>query len=123
MNFTLAPEDADGFPVIIAAGAITTDSIIELGRYIRTTCDDAQVKGTIIDCTAIEGALSPEALYETTPAYTNAVGRSIRVAYINPPAHWKPADDQFSRDLAHNRGGMLELFETAEDAVAWLREI
>jgi hypothetical protein len=123
MNFTLATQDVEGFPVVVATGPITTDSLIELGRYIRTTCENAGVKGTIIDCAAIEGALSPESLYQATPAYTNEVGRSIRVAYINPPAHWKPADDQFSRDLAHNRGGMLELFDTAEDAVGWLRGI
>lgn len=109
--------------MVIASGPITVDGVIELGKFIRTTCDAADVKGTIVDCRAIEGALSPTTLYETTPAFTNEVGRSIRVAYINPPAHWKAVDDQFSRDLAHNRGGLLELFESAEDAVTWLRAI
>lgn len=123
MNFSIAPEDVDGFPVIVASGLITVEQAIELGRFIRSTCVAADVKGAIVDCGAIEGALSPESLYEMTPAFTNVVGRSIRVAYINPPEHWSPADDQFSRDLAANRGGLLELFDSAEDAVSWIRAI
>ena len=122
MEFNIAVDDVEGYPLILATGAITREGVIELGRFIRKTCDSAGAAGTIVDCGAIEGALSPGTLYETTPAFTNEVGRSIRVAYINPPAHWKPADDQFSRDLAHNRGGLLEVFETTEDAVGWLRK-
>ena len=48
------------------------------------------------------GPITEESLYRTTPAYTNEVGRSIRVAY--------------------NRGGLLEVFEPMEDAVAWLQK-
>ena len=121
MEFSVQPEDVDGFPVIVASGPITVASAIELGGFIRTTCETSGVTGAIVDCGAIEGALSAESIYEMTPAFTNVVGRSIRVAYINPPAHWSAEDDQFSRDLAHNRGGFLEVFETADDAVAWIR--
>ena len=122
MEFEVAPEPIDGYPVILANGPITEESLVALGSFVRRTCDDMDVKGTIIDCSGIEGALDPESLYRATPAYTLEVGQDIKVAYINRPAHWPAADDQFSRDLAYNRGGLLEMFDTPDDAVVWLQQ-
>jgi len=121
MQISLSEESVEGFPLVIASGPISEESLMALGKFIRESCESKKVAGAVIDCQAIEGALSPEALHKATPAYTQEVGRSLKVAYINPPAHWKPADDQFSRDLAYNRGGLLELFDTATEAVQWLR--
>ena len=120
MEFALLPDTADGYPIIAASGPISEESLIDLGRFVRSACDQGKARGAIIDCAGIEGALSAESIFRATPAYTVEVGRDIRVAYINPPAHWRPADDQFSRDLAYNRGGFLELFENLPDAVRWL---
>ena len=122
MHLSLANESVEGFPVVVASGPIEPESLVELGRFIRQSCESQKVGGAIIDCQAIEGALSPARLHTATPAYTHEVGRTLRVAYINPPPQWKPTDDQFSRDLAYNRGGLLELFGTAAEAVEWLRQ-
>ncbi len=121
MQISLSADSVEGYPVIVTSGPITEGSLVELGQFIRRACENANTNGAIIDCQAIEGALTPEILQSATPAYTQAVGRSVRVAYINPPAHWIPSDDQFSRDLAYNRGGLLELFDTATEAVQWFR--
>ena len=121
MNFELAPEAVDGFPLITIAGLITEQHLVEMGTFVRKACDDAGVKGAILDCQKIEGALSPESLYRATPAFALEVGQSIKVAYINTPSHWLPADDQFSRDIAYNRGTLLENFESLEEAVSWLQ--
>lgn len=121
MQFHVSENSVEGYPLVAAAGLITEDSLVALGQFVRQTCENSRVNGAIIDCRAIEGALSPEILQRATPAYTTAVGRTLKVAYINPPAHWRPSDDQFSRDLAYNRGGLLELFESAADAVQWFR--
>lgn len=93
-----------------------------LGNFIRQTCETARVSGVIIDCEAIDGALTAEGLYRATPAFTTAVGLDIKVAYINPPHSWRPDDDQFSRDIAYNRGALLELFGSKDEAVRWLQE-
>ncbi len=122
MDFKVAQEPIGGYPVITTSGEITEESLVALGTFIRQTCDDMNVKGAIIDCNGVEGALKPESLYRATPAYTLEVGQDIKVAYINRPAHWQAADDQFSRDLAYNRGGLLEMFDTPDDAVDWLQE-
>jgi hypothetical protein len=122
MQISLSDQSVEGFPLVVASGPISPESLVDLGRFIRESCEMQNVSGAIIDCQAIEGALSPAALHGATPAYTQEVGRSIRVAYINPPAHWKPSDDQFSRDLAYNRGGLLELFDDAIAAAQWLRQ-
>ena len=122
MDMSLAPDAIDGFPVIVASGPITEDSLVVLGAFVRKTCDEGGVQGAIIDCKDIEGALSPESIYRATPAFSITIGQDIKVAYINPPASWSPADDQFSRDLAYNRGVMLEVFDTADDAAHWLRQ-
>lgn len=121
MEFELSPEKAEEFPIVIARGPISEEDAIALGTYIRNTCDADGVEGAIIDCAAIEGALTPEEIYRFTPAFSREVGQSIRVAYINRPPQWPPADDQFSRDLAYNRGAHLELFESIPDAISWLR--
>lgn len=122
MQISLAEESVEGFPVVVASGPISQESLVELGRFVRESCEDRKVGGAIIDCQSIEGALSPATLHSATPAYTAVVGPALRVAYINPPSHWEPSDDQFSRDLAYNRGGILELFSTASEAVQWLRQ-
>lgn len=122
MQISRSEEAVEGYPLVIASGLITEDSLIELGRFIRQVCENAKVSGAIIDCQAIQGALTPEILQSATPAYIREVGPLLKVAYINPPAHWTSADDQFSRDLAYNRGGQLELFDFATEAVQWFRQ-
>ena len=122
MQISLSEHSVEGYPLVIASGLITEDSLIELGRFIRQACESTKVSAAIIDCQAIQGALTPEILQSATPAYIREVGPSLKVAYINPPSHWKSADDRFSRDLAYNRGGQLELFDTATDAVQWFRQ-
>jgi hypothetical protein len=121
MEILLAEAPVDGYPVVIASGPITEDSLVALGEFVRESCERTQVNGAIVDCKRIEGALSAESLYRATPAFSAAVGQSLKVAYINPPASWRPEDDQFSRDIAYNRGGLLELFETSEEAAHWLQ--
>ena len=118
----MAEDLYDGFPVITASGPITAESLVELGKLIREYCENAEVKGVIIDCKQIEGALSSQSLFKATPEFTAVVGQQIKVAYINKPKCWPPDVDQFSRDLAYNRGGHLELFETKDDAVGWLQQ-
>jgi len=118
----VSDDACNGFPVVIASGPITEASLAELGNFVRESCENAQVQGAIIDCKLIEGALSSESLYRATPEFTAAVGQQIKVAYINRPECWPPDDDQFSRDVAYNRGVLLELFETIDDAVDWLQQ-
>jgi hypothetical protein len=122
MRISLSEKSVEGFPFVFASRPISEDDLMELGKFIRESCESRKVGGAILDCQAIEGALSPGALHTATPAYTEEAGRSLKVAYINPPPHWKPGDDQFGRDLAYNRGGLLELFDTATDAAQWLRD-
>jgi hypothetical protein len=88
MHFSLSENSVEGYPLVITSGTITEDRLIALGQFIRQSCEDSRVNGAIIDCQGIEGALSPEILQSATPAYTQAVGRTLKVAYINPPAHW-----------------------------------
>lgn len=122
MEFSLARDAHDGFPVIIASGPISEESLVALGQFIRKSCEEADVQGAIIDCQLIEGALSSKSLYRATPEFALAVGQQIKVAYINRPAVWPPDDDQFSRDLAYNRGVPLEVFESLGDASDWLQQ-
>lgn len=122
MQISLAEKPVEEFPLVVPRGPISAESLIELGRFIRESCKKHEVGGVIIDCQSIEGALSPAILHSATPAYTHEVGRTLKVAYINPPPHWKPSVDQFSRNLAYNRGGLLELFDTVAEAVHWLRQ-
>lgn len=122
MQFALAEETVEGFPLVVPTGPISVESVVELGRFIRESCKKHNVGGAIVDCQAIEGALGPATLHSATPAFIREVGETIKVAYINPPPQWPPAIDQFSRNLAYNRGGLLELFDTVTDAVHWLRQ-
>lgn len=122
MQISLAEKPVEGFPIVVPTGPISAESLIELGRFVRESCKKHEVGGAIIDCQSIEGALSPAILHSATPAFTHEVGQTIKVAYVNPPPQWNPSVDQFSRNLAYNRGGLLELFDTLTDAVHWLQE-
>ena len=68
----------------------------------------------------MQGALTVGELYYATPAFLRAAGVSNRIAYINPPPQWSNSDDQFSRDVASNHNGSLEVFATEDEAVEWL---
>lgn len=120
MKFSLDSRHVEGFPVVKPTGSISENSLVDLGKFIRDTCKESGVSGVIIDCRDIDGALTSDELYRATPAFVREVGRSIKVAYINRPPQWPPADDQFSRDIAYNRGAHLELFESSDDAARWL---
>lgn len=117
MQISLAEESVEEFPLVVASGPISEESLIELARFIRNICDDQNVGGAIIDCQAIDGSLSAMTLHHASPAYAAEIGRTLKVAYINPPEHWNASDDRFSRNLVNNRGGLLELFDTAAEAV------
>jgi len=122
MQISLAEKTVEGFPLVVPTGPISADSLVELGQFIRETCTEHEAAGVVIDCQSIEGALSPAVIHSATPAFIQEVGRSIKVAYINPPPQWPPTVDQFSRNLAYNRGGLLEMFDSLADAVQWLRQ-
>lgn len=100
MQISLAEKSVDGFPLVVATGPISEESLIELARFIRNICDIQNVAGAIIDCQAIEGALSPLKMHNASPVYAMEIGRTLKVAYINPPEHWNASDDQFSRNLS-----------------------
>ena len=105
--------------MVTATGKITEAGIVSMGENIKEVCGQNGLTGTIVDCAAIEGALEPMELYHATNKFIDIVG-NIKVAYINPPEEWTPDDDQFSRDVAYNRGGALEVFASLEDAEKWL---
>lgn len=103
-------------------GVLTHENLIELAGQIRRECDSAGIHGVIVDCSGLRGGLDPGTLYFAVQECVKLWGPRTHVAYINPPKEWAPEDDRFSRDVAHNFGGSLELFNSAEEAVAWLNE-
>ena len=117
MEFTSQKQKS--YLLLKAVGPISEEGVIAMGAEIVKRCEEENLKGTIVDCGGITGALPPMDLYHATNKFIDIVG-DIRVAYINPPKEWIPDDDQFSRDVAYNRGGALELFTSLEDAENWL---
>ena len=122
MSFQIQFRQQDDILWFDAVGDVTHDGIVELAGVIRRECDAANCPRAIVDCQKMEGALSPGNIYFATQEFVRIIGGRTRVAYINPPDHWAPADDRFSRDVAHNHGGSLELFASVDDAIAWVRD-
>ncbi len=118
----ITSETRDGYLFLAASGEVTQSSILNLGTEVRQRCDSAGLEGVIIDCREMCGALSVGELFTVTQQFCRIVGPAISVAYINRPAEWDPVDDQFSRDVAINRGGSLEVFESERQAAEWLLE-
>lgn len=108
------------FPLFSAQGLISSHALLNLADQIRSYCDLNDSLGVIIDCSAIEGALKIDELFFATQEFVKRVGLHRKIAYINPPASWKPEDDQFSRDVAQNRGMRLECFDDLDQAIGWL---
>jgi hypothetical protein len=105
--------------LVSATGQVSEAAIIRMGEEVKIHCEEEGLNGAIVDCGKIEGALSPMELYHATNKFIDILG-DIKVAYINPPSDWIPDDDQFSRDVAYNRGGELEVFPSLNDAEKWL---
>lgn len=122
MAFELSVANRGAYLLLTPVGSMTEEALVDLGHAIRRTCDEAGVRGVVLDCQHIEGALPTQVIYYATQRYLEAVGLSTPVAYINPPEHWTRDQDQFSRDVAFNRGGSLEVFGTEAEAASWLIE-
>ena len=121
-QFHVAVEPGSEYLKLRVSGEITEQRLIELGIKIRELSNQHQTSSVLLDCAGIEGALSAGALFYATQEYIRQVGAGIDVAYVNPPAAWVPVDDQFSRDVARNRGGSLEVFANELLASFWLRQ-
>ncbi len=117
--FELTVEECDGYLRIATSGTVSMQNIERLGGQVREVCERHGINNVVIDCRGMKGALTVGEMYAATPKFVNAMGQLIRAAYINPPPDWIPEDDKFSRNVAYNRGGNLELFASEEDAVAW----
>ena len=116
----LVPTVENDILFVKTSGPVTVNGLKELGAIIKQNCDAKKLTKAIVDVSGMEGALAVGELYEATQLFIQEVGFNIRVAYIKPPAHWIPEDDKFSRDVAKNRGAVLEMFLTKEDAINWL---
>ena len=121
MPFDIQAESREGYVFLTAAGEVTPNSILELGSTIHEHCAAEGKQGVIIDSHEMVGALPVSSLINVTQEFVKRVGPGIKVAYINPPAEWTPEDDQFSRNVANNRGGALEVFGSEGEAREWLR--
>ena len=114
-------EPRDGYLYFTVAGIITEANLIALGRDLRAACEAAGLEGAVLDCAGMQGRLSVGEILGMTPKFVESVGPKIKVAYINPPAHWIPSDDRFSRNVAYMQGGALEVFASEDEAAAWLK--
>jgi len=121
MSFTIQTENREDYILFLASGPVSHDSLIGLAAEIKQICNDAKVTCAMVDCGAMEGALSVGKLYFAVQKFVEVVGPGIKIAYINPPSQWIPTDDEFSRNVAQNRGGQLELFELEAEAIEWLK--
>ena len=101
-------------------GEVSRESILQLGAEIKAQSDEQNLGKVLIDCDGMTGMFSVLELYSITPQFMDLVGQSCRIAYVNPPAEWTVEDDKFSRNVAYNRGGNLEVFELEADALNWL---
>lgn len=121
MAFEIGSEIKDDVLYVFPKGQVNRDSILQLGAEIRRLFDDHELSLALIDCEGMSGMLTVLDMYSTTPRFLELVGLSCRIAYVNPPEEWAVEDDKFSRNVAYNRGGSLEVFELTSDALAWLR--
>ncbi len=121
MPFEITLDAEEDWVRLTPVGDVNVASILELGEEIRRRCADLGLNTVLLDCAGMTGALTVAELYSTTPKFVNTIGPSISVAYINMPSEWLPEDDQFSRNVAYNRGGSLEMFLTEDEALEWLR--
>lgn len=123
MSFRISSTTNEDYMFFSAVGPVSEEALVELGTAIHRDCNSKKIKNAIVDCALMEGALSGGRLYFAVQKFVEAVGYAIKVAYINPPSHWIPDDDEFSRDVAKNQGGFLEMFASESEAVAWLRAV
>ena len=122
MSFEVSIDQMEGVPVFRARGPVTTPNCLSLAEEINVHIQEKQIKGVVVDCAGMQGALDVGELFYMTQEFIRIVGIGVKVAYINPPSSWIPQDDEFSRNVARNRGGMLELFLDVSEAIAWLKD-
>ena len=122
MSFEINYELRSGYVFLTVEGMISERNLVELAVRIKRICHDSKMQGVVIDAQGIQGALSAAQLFFATQSFFEELGTTVKVAYINPPAHWNAADDELSRNVAKNRGGSLEVFDSESQAVTWLSQ-
>lgn len=105
--------------VVTAAGKVAYDSAL---RMFIGACDvsaEKQVWKILVNCLAVEGALSTLDRYRLGAA----VSEYLRTQKIYPKIALvgiAPTMDGFGAEVAQNRGAFTELFATLDEALNWL---
>ena len=93
-------------------------------RVFAKMCGDAaarKARGVLMDLSKLTGNLTGQERLELgsrVAACAEALGGAPRIAVLNAP----PTVDGFAAMVAQNRGVTVELFDTPEEALEWLKK-
>jgi len=112
-------ESREGFLLATAAGRVSLNEVLELGKNV---CDAAEERGftrILFDCLAVEGELSVTERYilgKTMAEYCRSRSMTPLVAVIGK----EPTITGLSAQVAFNRGSTVLTFSERQAAMDWL---
>ncbi len=84
---------------------------------------DSSHRKILVDMREAEMAEPPSTvnLFDQTSSLKNKFPLGTRIAIVYQQQKWPPQDIRFSEDVASNHGVIMKLFDSIDDATAWLK--
>ena len=112
-------ESRKGFLLATAAGRVSLNEAVELGKNIFDAASKRGLRRVLLDCVSVEGELSVTERFilgKTIVEYCETRSIAAKVAVIGNP----PTVTGLGAQVAWNRGMLVETFSERQAAMDWL---
>ena len=112
-------ESRKGFLLATAAGRVSLNEAVELGKNIFNAASKRGLRKVLLDCVSVEGELSVTERFilgKTIVEYCETRSIAAKVAVIGNP----PTVTGLGAQVAWNRGMLVETFSERQAAMDWL---
>ena len=112
-------ESRKGFLLATAAGRVSLNEAVELGKNIFNAASKRGLRKVLLDCVSVEGELSVTERFilgKTIVEYCVTRSIAAKVAVIGNP----PTVTGLGAQVAWNRGILVETFSERQAAMDWL---
>jgi hypothetical protein len=119
MDLRIDMELRDRLLLVTAVGELRFDPALRLLKQICDTANETQVNKIVVNALAIYGTISTVERYSLgaqVATYIQQPLPNLRLAIVGKP----PTIDGFGVKVAQNRGMVVEVFSTQQDALNWL---
>jgi len=120
MEWKIIIHDVDGYAEVITSGVADRDGSLNMAEAIAKSMRSRRITRVCIDHRNIEDVAGGAFDIYERPKIWRLIGviLRIKIAEVIKPVHWDHF--HFFETVCRNRGYQLSIFQTKDEALAWL---